>query len=211
MFSPLLLIVAGSSTMILASPVPAAQFGSSTSYDLPSDSASGPSTNAAPNFDVPFPNNFFTSPQPKNSLLAAADYTPTQLENLLLIDDINPQSDSLLLANNEDPRAVEICRSQRNCGLIGNPVPTAPDSSPPVTPDLQWLNDKTSQSMTTEFVNFKCGDTQSVCCQNWHQTSAQQGGSKTSYSNNNSWLSCFNSNFALPLSPTSAATSSFSN
>lgn len=192
MFSPFVLIVAGSSTMILASPVPAAQFGGSISYDLPSDSA-------GPNFDVPFPNNFFTPPQPKNILLAAADYTTPQPNNLLLTDYTTPQSNSLLLANTEDPKAVEICGSQR-CGVLGNPIPTSPDLSPPLTPDLQWLNDKTSQPMTREFVNFNCGGTQSVCCENWHR--APQ--------NNNLWLSCSNSISALPL-PTLAATSSISN
>lgn len=153
--------------MILASPVPAAQFGGSISYDLPSDLA-------GPNFDVPFPNNFFTPP---HILPAAADYA-------------TPQSDSLLLANTEDPKAVEICGSQ-SCGLLGNPIPTSPDLSPPLTPDLQWLNDKTSQPMTREFVNFNCGGTQSVCCENWHQTPQ----------NNNLWLSCSNSISALPLQP----------
>lgn len=193
MFSLLLLIVVGSSSMIFAGPVPAAQSWGSTSYDLPSDSAGGPGAIAAPNFDVPFPNNFFTPPQPKNPLLAAADYTTPQPDTLLLTDYTTPQSDSLLLANTEDPKAVEICRSQGSCGLLGNPIPTPPDLSPPLTPDLQWLNDKKSQSMTTEFVNFKCGGTQSVCCQNWHRTPAQQSGSQTPYSNKNSWLSCSNS------------------
>lgn len=193
MFSPLLLIFVGSSSMIHASPVPAAQSLGSTSYDLPSDSAGEPGTIAAPNFDLPFPNNFFTPIQSKNTLLEAADYTTAQPDNLLLTDYTSPQSDSLLLANTEDPKAVEICRSQGGCGLLGNPIPTPPGPSPPLTPDLQWLNDKTSQPMMIEFMNFKCGGTQSVCCQNWHHTPAQQSGSQTPYSNNNLWLSCSNS------------------
>lgn len=208
MFSSLLLIVAISSSMILADPVPAAQLEGTISNGFSFESPSESSTITAPNFNIPLPNDFLTSSQPKN-LLAAADYTTPQADNLLLIDDATTQPDSLLFAHTEDPKAVEICRSQGGCGLLGNPIPTSPDPSPPLTPEMQWLDDKTSQPMTTEFMNFKCGGTQIVCCENWHQIPAQQRGSKTP-SNNNLWLSCSDNISALSLL-SSAATSSFSN
>lgn len=195
--------------MILASPVPVAQFVDTTSYGFSFESPGESRTIAAPNYNVPLPNNFLTSTQPESLLLAAADYTTPQPDNLLLTDYTIPQPDMRLIANTEDPKAVEICRNQGNCGLLGNPIPTSPDLSPPITPDLQWLNDKTSQSMTTEFVNFRCGNLESVCCENWHKIPAAQSESQTA-STQNLWLSCSNSISALPL-PTSAATLSFSN
>lgn len=187
MYSRLLLVVAISSTVILASPVPAAQFEGSTSYDSSFDSAGGSATIAAPNDNIPLPNNLY-SPQPKNLLVAAADFATPQPDNLLLTDYTTPQPDNLLA---DDPRATELCRSQGNCGLLGNPIPTPPDQPKPLTPDLQWLNDKTSQPMTTKFVNFQCGGTESVCCENWHQIPTGQSGSQTTSSN--MWLSCSNS------------------
>lgn len=205
MFSSLSLIVAISSSMILANPVPAAQFEGTISNRF---SFSESSTITAPSFNIPLSNDFLTSSQLKN-LFATADYTTPQADNLLLTDDATTLPDSLLLAHTEDTKVVEICRSQGGCGLLGSPIPTSPDLSPPPTPEMQWLDDKTSQPMTTEFVNFKCGGTQSVCCENWHQIPTQQRGSKMP-SNNNLWLSCSDSNSAHS-PPSSAATSSFSN
>lgn len=194
--------------MILASPVPVAQSVGTIPFGFSFESLGDSSTIAAPNYNVPLPNNFLPSTE-SESLLAAADYTTPQPDNLLLTDYTIPQPDMLLLATTEDTRAVEICRNQGNCGLLGNPVPTSPDPSPPITPDLQWLLDKTSQPITTEFVNFKCGNTESVCCENWHKIPAAQSESQTA-STQNVWLSCSNSISSHPL-PTSAATLSFSN
>lgn len=190
MYYRFLLVVAISFTVILASPVPAAQSEGSTSYDSSFDSASASDPIAAPNYNIPLPNNFFSPPRPENFLAAAESNTP-QLDNLSFTD-YATQPDNLLIAHAEDPRAAELCRSQGNCGLLGNPIPTPPDLPKPLTPELQWTNDKTSQPMTTEFVNFQCGGTESVCCENWHHVPAGQSRSQKT-SNNNLWLSCSNS------------------